>query len=104
MDKIFKIGLLVMGFGYLAYLYCPITDQAGRYQYYTDSDSMSIYNSKEATVFDTSTGMIYSFNMGKGGTTFDMIKEGIKGDKDSLILFQMKIDEMKAKREAEKTK
>ena len=33
MDKIFKIGLLVLGFGYLAYLYCPHTNQVGRYQH-----------------------------------------------------------------------
>lgn len=32
MDKIFKIGLLVLGFGYLAYLYCPHTNQVGRYR------------------------------------------------------------------------
>ena len=31
MDKIFKIGVLVLGFGYLAYLFCTITNQIGRY-------------------------------------------------------------------------
>ena len=33
MDKIFKIGLLVLGVGYLVYLFCP-SNQVGRYQYH----------------------------------------------------------------------
>ncbi len=51
MDKIFKIGLLVLGFSYLAYLFCPIANQTGRYQYHEDSDSIS--------VIDTITGLVY---------------------------------------------
>ena len=51
MDKIFKIGLLVLGFLYLAYLFCPIANQTGRYQYHEDSDSIS--------AFDTITGLVY---------------------------------------------
>jgi hypothetical protein len=31
-NKIFKIGILVLGFGYLAYMYCPHTNQVGRYR------------------------------------------------------------------------
>ena len=31
-DKIFKIGVLVLGSLYLAYLFCPVTNQVGRYQ------------------------------------------------------------------------
>lgn len=52
MDKIFKIGLLVLGFGYLAYLFCPVVNQVGRYQYYEDSGSI--------TVLDTATADMYS--------------------------------------------
>jgi hypothetical protein len=65
MDKIFKIGLLVLGFSYLAYLFCPIANQTGRYQYYTDSDSKS--------VFDTSTGLLYSYASRVGGSELDII-------------------------------
>jgi predicted amidophosphoribosyltransferase len=51
MDKIFKIGLLVLGFSYLAYLFCPVANQVGRYSYHEDSHSMR--------AFDTSTGLLY---------------------------------------------
>ena len=37
MDKIFKIGLLVLGFSYLVYLFCPVANQVGRYQYHKDT-------------------------------------------------------------------
>ncbi len=108
MDKIFKIGILVLGFSYLVYLFCPITNQAGRYQYYTDSDSMSIYDSKDSIVFDTSTGMIYSVSLGKGRITFDVNKHAKQGDKDEQLIFKMnmqeKINEMKAEKEAENIK
>ncbi len=57
MDKVFKIGLLVLGFCYLAYLFCPFTSQKGRYQYHEDSDSIS--------VIDTITGLVYR-SEGKG--------------------------------------
>ncbi len=70
MDKIFKIGLLVLGFGYLTYLLCPITNQAGRYRYHyehlEDKDSVS--------VFDTSRGLLYSYASGDGFTRLDLIK------------------------------
>jgi hypothetical protein len=51
MDKTFKIGLLVLGFCYLAYLFCPFTSQKGRYQYHEGRDAIS--------VFDTTTGVVY---------------------------------------------
>ena len=51
MDKIFKIGLLVLGFSCLAYLFCPVTNQVGRYQYHEEPDTTKI--------FDTSTGLVY---------------------------------------------
>jgi hypothetical protein len=50
-NKIFKIGLLVLGFGFLAYLYCPHTNQVGRYTYHETPDT--IY------AFDTITGLRY---------------------------------------------
>jgi hypothetical protein len=50
-NKIFKIGVLVLGSLYLAYLFCPITDQAGRYTYHEEVDTISI--------FDTCTGLRY---------------------------------------------
>ena len=52
MDKIFKIGLLVLGFGYLSYLYCPHTDQVGRYSL-LQRDNTYTY------IMDTTTGGIY---------------------------------------------
>jgi hypothetical protein len=55
MDKIFKIGLLVLGFSFLAYLYCPHTNQAGRYRHIESGSSMK--------VFDTSSGDIYMFDV-----------------------------------------
>jgi hypothetical protein len=64
MDKIFKIGLLVLGFSYLAYLFCPIANQTGRYQYHEDSDSIS--------VIDTITGLVYR-SEGKGEGELDLV-------------------------------
>ena len=51
MDKIFKIGLLVLGFGYLAYLYCPHTDQVGRYYYKTDKEGMLVFDTTNADLY-----------------------------------------------------
>ncbi len=51
MDKIFKIGLLVLGFGYLAYLYCPHTDQVGRYKYKTSGGSVSVFDTSNADLY-----------------------------------------------------
>ena len=51
MDKIFKIGLLVLGFSYLAYLFCPVANQVGRYSYHEEINTIS--------AFDTSTGLVY---------------------------------------------
>ncbi len=88
MDKIFKIGLLVLGFGYLAYLFCPITNQVGRYQYYyADSDP------KASIVFDTSTGMIYSVSLEEGRITFDVNKQAKQGDKDEQLIYQQRLDD-----------
>ena len=58
-DKIFKIGLLVLGFLYLAYLFCPISNQVGRYQYNEDIESLTV------TVFDTTNADLYLFTNGK---------------------------------------
>lgn len=67
-DKIFKIGLLVLGFSYLAYLFCPISNQIGRYQYYADAGAID-----EFSVFDTRTGLRYSYYQGVGGIKRDLI-------------------------------
>ena len=58
MDKIFKIGLLVLGFGYLAYLFCPASNQAGRYSFHQGESTVS--------VLDTTSADVYSFG-GIGG-------------------------------------
>jgi hypothetical protein len=58
MDKIFKIGLLVLGFSYLAYLYCPHTNQVGRY--------VSTGNDNE--VIDTTNGSVYAFTASRGSS------------------------------------
>jgi hypothetical protein len=50
-NKIFKIGLLVLGFSYLAYLFCPHTNQIGRY-------SRISWNGKEAFL-DGATANVY---------------------------------------------
>ncbi len=72
MDKIFKIGLLVLGFSYLAYLFCPIANQTGRYQYHTSTYALS--------VFDTSTGLIYrcpsEYIIDVGGGKLDIVEWG----------------------------
>lgn len=69
MDK-FKIGLLVLGFGYLAYLFCPVSNQAGRYQY-----SEKIDERGWRMVFDTSTGILYRYSNIGGGKKWNIIKE-----------------------------
>ncbi|MHC4270274.1 MAG: hypothetical protein ACYSTS_17685 [Planctomycetota bacterium] len=51
MDKIFKIGLLVLGFLYLAYLYCPVTNQIGRYRYHKSSGAIYILDTKNADLY-----------------------------------------------------
>jgi len=56
MDKIFKIGLLVLGFGYLAYLFCPFTSQVGRYEV------------SDRSILDTVTGDLYT--SGANATNF----------------------------------
>ena len=50
-NKIFKIGLLVLGFGYLAYMYCPHTDQAGRYSYLQNGTVISVFDTTNADVY-----------------------------------------------------
>ena len=54
-DKIFKIGLLVLGFSYLAYLFCPVANQVGRYQ-------LGTYAQLSVAVLDTATADMYIFN------------------------------------------
>lgn len=51
MDKIFKIGLLVLGFGYLTYLFCPITNQVGRYRYHVVEGKSSIVDTANADIY-----------------------------------------------------
>ena len=50
-DKIFKIGLLVFGFSYLAYLFCPITNQTGRYSFRQTGKSISVLDTTNADVY-----------------------------------------------------
>ncbi len=50
-DKIFKIGLLVLGFSYLAYLFCPVTNQIGRYRYHKSSGATYILDTKNADLY-----------------------------------------------------
>ena len=87
MDKIFKIGLLVLGFIYLAYLFCPIANQAGRYQYREDSESRS--------VFDTSTGLLYIYALGVGGSVVDVITDVKEYQKSLKALERMEAKEAK---------
>jgi hypothetical protein len=50
-DKIFKIGLLVLGFGYLAYLFCPITQQSGRYEFHEEDETIFIMDTATADFY-----------------------------------------------------
>ena len=52
MDKIFKIGLLVLGVGYLVYCFYSLNLQGGKYKYRMDGDG-------RVEVFDTRTGTMY---------------------------------------------
>ena len=62
MDK-FKIGLLVLGFGYFVYLFCPGANQAGRYSFRHATGS-------SVTVLDTANANVYyvSGNIGNDWT------------------------------------
>jgi len=52
MDKIFKIGLLVLGFLYLAYLFCPVANQVGRYEFNTVANvSLSVLDTATADLY-----------------------------------------------------
>ena len=51
MDKIFKIGLLVLGFGYLAYLFCPVANQVGRYSLNTLGEKISVLDTTNADYY-----------------------------------------------------
>ncbi len=51
MDKIFKIGLLVLGFSYSAYLFCPISNQIGRYSFHASEQSISILDTTNADLY-----------------------------------------------------
>lgn len=51
MDKIFKIGVLVLGSLYLAYLFCPVANQVGRYSYHKSGDLISIMDTTNADVY-----------------------------------------------------
>ncbi len=55
MDKIFKIGILVLGFCYLAYLFCPISNQAGRYRFISPwKDTIGIMDTANADLYTLS--------------------------------------------------
>jgi hypothetical protein len=51
MDKIFKIGLLVLGFSYLAYLFCPIANQIGRYNFHQIDKTMYVMDTANADLY-----------------------------------------------------
>ena len=51
MDKIFKIGLLVLGFSYLVYLFFPIANHAGRYSFRQVGKSITILDTANADVY-----------------------------------------------------
>tara|TARA_B100001964_G_scaffold172221_1_gene189603 strand:+ start:689 stop:934 length:246 start_codon:yes stop_codon:yes gene_type:complete len=59
MDKIFKIGLLVLGVGYLVYCFYSLNLQGGQYTYRIAIDSNSNDKSPVVEVFDTRTGTMY---------------------------------------------
>ena len=50
-DKIFKIGLLVLGFLYLAYLFCPVSNQVGRYRSHISEEGFFISDTTNADVY-----------------------------------------------------
>jgi|ETNmetMinimDraft_20_1059909.scaffolds.fasta_scaffold30741_2 hypothetical protein len=69
MDKIFKIGLLVLGVGYLVYLFCPIVNQVGRYQFHRVTQSQLL-------VMDTAKADMYYVNMTRmGGENLDYFEK-----------------------------
>ncbi len=51
MDKIFKIGLLVLGFSYLAYLFCPVANQVGRYSFRETGSGINILDTTNADLY-----------------------------------------------------
>ena len=51
MDKIFKIGLLILGFSYLAYLFCPIAFQSGRYDFHKFNNNMIVMDTATADLY-----------------------------------------------------
>ena len=51
MDKIFKIGLLVLGVGYLVYLFCPIANQVGRYSFRNANGAIWVLDTANADVY-----------------------------------------------------
>ncbi len=75
MDKIFKIGVLVLGSLYLAYLFCPVANQTGRYSYHEGVDPEGF---KSILAFDTSTGVVYrsSHLITIGDGIADIIRNG----------------------------
>jgi|TARA_Y100000294_G_scaffold60019_1_gene56788 hypothetical protein len=71
MDK-FKIGLLVLGFGYLVYLFCPMANQAGRYSFRQTGSSISVLDTTNADVYyfggSGGKGTLVKFNARTGKT------------------------------------
>lgn len=51
MDKIFKIGLLILGFSYLAYLFCPLTNQTGRYRLHNFKNHIAIMDTVNSDLY-----------------------------------------------------
>ena len=55
-DKIFKIGLLVLGFSFLVYLFCTVTGQIGRYR------ALPIASSQVMVIDTTNSDLYYSYD------------------------------------------
>jgi hypothetical protein len=80
MDKIFKIGLLVLGFLYLAHLFCPISNQAGRYNLRVSGNEISLFDTATADwyIHDNKQKKWIRANIKKGNSEILEQKEGTK--------------------------
>ena len=85
MDKIFKIGLLVLGFSYLAYLFCPVVNQVGRY-------SILERDGTYTRIMDTATGGIYYYDVhsDKWHLDVEIQWKDIKKDREAERKYQAK--------------
>lgn len=57
-DKIFKLGVLVLGILYILYLYYPLTSQNERYKYFK--------HNAESSILDTYNGTLYRSTLRRG--------------------------------------